>query len=254
VPVIALPLVVRCALWGTRWLGGQGDVDDLVRTVHAGAVTDVAGPFSETLRGWAEQGETAVFLALPRPGLLTGMPRAHPATTAAATHAGQAAYAPTVGGALIPTLTRFGPEGDTGVLATWAAYETEPVPRHVAEALDAGDLSRRLSEAVQEATTRLAMLGGIPWRAGETTPPPRASVPGLPAGMAPRSLHLLDRAADVRAVAMAGIRVEEDGAALDATTSVERVAVLRRLLIEAEAALVGATNVLAMSLAGWRPA
>ena len=53
---------------------------------------------------------------------------------------------------------------------------------------------------------------------------------------------------------MGGIRVEEDGAALDDPTSVERVAVLRRLLIEAEAALVGATNVLAMSLAGWRPA
>ncbi|HOV02555.1 MAG TPA: hypothetical protein PLZ83_04945, partial [Dermatophilaceae bacterium] len=122
--MLALPIVVRCALWGTRWLGGRGDLDDVVGNVHSGAVTDIAGPFEATLRDWAERGETAVFLALPRPGLLTGMPRAPLAVTAAATEAGQAAYAPTVGGALVPTLNRFGPEGDTGVLATWAAYET----------------------------------------------------------------------------------------------------------------------------------
>ena len=253
-PVLALPLVVRCALWGTRWLGGRGDIDDVVGNVHSGAATDIAGPFKVTLRDWAERGETAVFLALPRPGLLTGMPRAPLAVTAAATDAGQAAYAPTVGGALVPALTRFGPEGDTGVLATWAAYETEPVPRHIAEAPDVGDLSRRLTEAVLEATTRLATVGGIPWRGGEATPPPRARVPGLPPGLAPRPLHLLDRAGDVRALALAGLGVEESGAALDASTSAERTAVLRRLLAEAEATLVGATNVLSMSLAGWRPA
>lgn len=254
VPVVALPLVLRCALWGTRWLGGRGDLDDIVQNVHAGTVTDMAGPFQATLRTWADQGETAVFLALPRPGQLMGMPRAHLTTTAAGTDAGQAAYAPTVGGALVPTLTRFGPEGDTGVLVTWAAHQTEPVPRHIAEAPDVGDLSRRLTEAVQEATTRLATVGGIPWRGGEATPPPRASVPGLPPGLAPRPLHLLDRAGDVRALALAGIGVENSGAALDATTSVERAAILRRLLIEAEATLVGATNILAMSQAGWRPA
>ena len=119
---------------------------------------------------------------------------------------------------------------------------------------DVGDLSRRLTEAVLEATTRLATVGGIPWRGGEATPPPRASVPGLPHGLAPRPLHLLDRAGDVRALALAGLSVEESGAALDASTSAERTAVLRRLLTEAEATLVGATNVLAMTVAGWRPA
>ena len=87
-PVLALPIVVRCALWGTRWLGGRGDLDDVVGNVHSGAATDIAGPFKVTLRDWAERGETAVFLALPRPGLLTGMPRAPLAVTAAATEAG----------------------------------------------------------------------------------------------------------------------------------------------------------------------
>ena len=253
-PVLALPIVVRCALWGTRWLGGQGDLDDVVGNVHAGAATDIAGRFEATLRDWAERGETAVFLALPRPGLLTGMPRAPLAVTAAATEAGQAAYAPTVGGALVPTLTRFGPEGDTGVLVTWAAHQTEPVPRHIAEAPDVGDLSRRLTEAVQEATNRLATVGGIPWRGGEANPPPRSSLPGLPRGLAPRPVHLLDRAVEVRALALSGLHVEAKGAALDATTSAVRTATLRALLVEAEAAVVGATNVLAMSIAGWRPA
>ena len=60
----------------------------------------------------------AVFRARPRPGLLTGMPRAPLAVTGAGRGAGQAAYGPAVGGALGPALTRFGPEGDTGVLAT----------------------------------------------------------------------------------------------------------------------------------------
>jgi hypothetical protein len=124
----------------------------------------------------------------------------------------------------------------------------------VAEATDIRDLSRRLTEAVQEATNRLVTVGGIPWRSGEANPPPRANVPGLPSGLPPRPLHLLDRAVEVRALALSGLEVEGRGAALDATTSAVRTATLRALLVEAEAALVGATNVLAMTIAGWRPA
>ena len=67
-------------------------------------------------------------------------------------------------------------------------------------------------------------------------------------------MHLLDRAVEVRALALSGLDVEAKGAALDATTSAVRTATLRALLVEAEAAVVGATNVLAMSIAGWRPA
>ena len=51
----------------------------------------------------------------------------------------------------------------------------------------------------------------------------------------PATTYLLDRAGDVRALALAGLGVEESGAALDASTSAERTAVLRRLLTEAEA-------------------
>lgn len=124
----------------------------------------------------------------------------------------------------------------------------------MAESTDLRDLSRRLAEAVQEATERLATVGGIPWRGGEANPPPRSSLPGLPPGLAPRPVHLLDRAVEVRALALSGLDVEAKGAALDATTSAVRTATLRALLVEAEAAVVGATNVLAMSIAGWRPA
>lgn len=217
-------------------------------------MTDCGGPLDETLRDWQTYGETAVFLALPRPGVPAGMPRTDRLSLAEAAEAGQAAYAPTVGGLLVPRLTPFGPDGDPGLLVEWTAYDAEPVPRHVAESTDLRDLSRRLAEAVQEATERLATVGGIPWRGGEANPPPRSSLPGLPPGLAPRPVHLLDRAVEVRALALSGLDVEAKGAALDATTSAVRTATLRALLVEAEAAVVGATNVLAMSIAGWRPA
>ncbi len=253
-PVLALPLSVCVALWATRWLADHGEVEDVVHKSHAGAVTDCGGPLDETLRDWQTYGETAVFLALPRPGVPAGMPRTDRLSLAEAAEAGQAAYAPTVGGLLVPRLTPFGPDGDPGLLVEWTAYDAEPVPRHVAESTDLRDLSRRLAEAVQEATERLATVGGIPWRGGEANPPPRASLPGLPPGLAPRPVHLLDRAVEVRALALSGLDVEAKGAALDATTSAVRTATLRALLVEAEAAVVGATNVLAMSIAGWRPA
>lgn len=252
--MLALPLSVRVALWATRWLAGECVIEDVVRHSHVGAVTECAGPIEKTLQDWSDDGETAVLFALPRPGLLAGMPRTNRLVLAEAAEAGQAAYAPSAGGLLVPKLTPFGPDGDPGLLVEWTAYDAEPVPRHVTEATDLRDLSRRLAEALQETTDRLATVGGIPWRGGEANPPPRATLPGLPRGLAPRPVHLLDRAVEVRALALRGIEVEQGGAALGATTSAVRTATLRALLVEAEAALVGATNVLAMSIAGWRPA
>jgi len=252
--VADLPLALRLALWGTRWLHGQATVEEVVERTHAGLVTDATGDVETVLADWAEAGETAVFLAIPRPGAPAGMPPAHPDALGAATAAGQAAYAPTVGGLLVPAVAGFGSDGDRGLLASWTAYPAQPVPRHVAEATDLRDLSRRLAEAVQETTERLAAAGGIPWRGWEATTEPRRHVPGLPDRLAPRAVHLLDRADTVAGLAVAGLEVESDGAALDASTSLVRATALRRLLAEAQDVLVGATNVLAMEIAGWRPA
>ncbi|MFZ1287791.1 MAG: hypothetical protein WAR57_12235, partial [Candidatus Phosphoribacter sp.] len=223
--------------------------------VHAGLATAVAGPLVQTLRAWRGAGETAVFAALPRPGHLAGMPRAALDVLAAASAAGECVIAPSVGGLLVPTCSAFGTDGDRGVLAQWAAYDGLALPRHVSEATDLGELSRRLAEAMQEATSTLRSVGGLPWRGDEAHPQPtRGHQTPMPRGIAPKALNLMQRSDRIRALALDGLSMEADGPALDATTSAARAAALRGVVTAADAALAGATNVAVMALAGWRPA
>ena len=71
----ALPLSVRFALWGTVAVQGGIDPDDAVTSAHRDVDHVTAEP-ARRLELWRDFGETAVLVALPRPGDLTGMPRA----------------------------------------------------------------------------------------------------------------------------------------------------------------------------------
>ena len=139
-------------------------------------------------------------------------------------------------------------------MLTWTAHPADPIPRHTVEALDLRELGRALAEALREATSALEAAGGIPWRAWEPHPRPDAQEAILPDGLPARGLALLVQAATVHALALDGLELEQLGPALDAGTSTARSGALRRLLDVAAAALVGATHVCAMVLAGSRPA
>ncbi len=251
--MIALPLCARAALWATAVLTGRTPLDQARSRAYAG-VTDVTGTLPEP-DSWPARGETAVLLALPRPGSFIGMPRAPRESLAAALDAGECLVAPTVGGVLVPTIEQFGPVGDTGRLLTWTDHPAEPLPRHVVEALDLSELDRSLTEVVRDAAERVQALGGIPWRPPVMTTRRtdiRATV--LPDSVPPRAARLLVDAAVVHAVALDGLALEQDGAAADAATSSQRAAVFRTVLDTANDTLAGAVNVAAMALAGWRPA
>lgn len=248
----ALPLSARAAIWASAVLAGRVEVEHARSRAHAG-VTDVVGTLPEP-GSWPPAGERVVLVALPRPGSFSGMPRAPRLSLAAALDAGECLVAPTVGGLLVPQLRSFGPPGDEGRLLTWTAHPADPIPRHTVEALDLRELGRALAEALLEATSALEAAGGIPWRAWEAHPRPDAQEAILPDGLPARGLALLVQAATVHALALDGLELEQLGPALDAGTSTARSGALRRLLDVADDALVGATNVCAMVLAGWRPA
>ncbi|PID97110.1 MAG: hypothetical protein CSA84_01835 [Actinomycetales bacterium] len=251
--MIALPLSARAALWATAVLHGRAPLDQARSRAYAG-VTDVTGTLPEP-DSWPARGETAVLLALPRPGSFTGMPRAPRESLTVALDAGECLVAPTVGGVLVPTIEEFGPVGDTGRLLTWTAHPAEPLPRHVVEAVDLRELDRSLTGVVRDATERVEALGGIPWRSPAMTTNRtdiRAAV--LPDGVPPRAARLMIDAAVVHAVALEGLAEEHGGAATDAATSSQRAAVFRTVLDTADDTLAGAVNVAAMVLAGWRPA
>ena len=142
VGVSELPASVRLALWVTAaWRGDLPTRDALARSFPD--LDHVAGDLAR-LDVWRDLGEGALFVALPRPGDVSGMPRASTAATAHAAEAGECVYVAGIGGVLVPTLSTFGPEGDVGHRVDWTAYEADPVPRHRLEMLDLRDVERTL--------------------------------------------------------------------------------------------------------------
>jgi hypothetical protein len=244
-PVLAAS--VRLSLWGTLAFGGSVSAEEAVRRATPHATDHLGG--AEVLRDWRAAGATLLVPCLPRPGRLHGMPSSSPEGLGGALDAHQCVVAVPIGGLLVPTVTRFGPAGDEGVLATWTAYPSGQVARHILEATDLGELAGSLATALADATQALEATGGVPWQ-GFTTGS-ATHLPGLPDGLAPRAVALVDRAARVALICADGLDSEASGAALDATTSARRAGLLRDLRHEAERALVGATTVAAMRLAGW---
>ncbi len=250
-----LPVSVRLAVWASAAFHGHLDLDEAIARAHPD-LDDYAGDLSR-LHLWRELGESAVLVALPRPGDLTGMPRAAIDVSSAAAAAGECVYVAGRGGLLVPALSSFGPEGDRGTAAEWTAYDSEPLARHVLESVSLGDLERGLARAIHESATTLEEIEGRPWSSQPREDAERrlaADSLGLPSVLAGRAVRLLGTAARVGVIADEGLRLAYAGPALDLHSSTLRETGLRRLQTAADAALAGATNVAVMQVAGWRPA
>jgi hypothetical protein len=267
---------VRLALWVTHaWTDGAGRGSLLEQTL-ARALPDaeyVAGDV-QRLDLWHELGESALLVALPAPGDLRGMPSAGPDAVGAAAAAGECVYVPGLGGMLVPTVTTFGAESagaesagapsgpaarrrslDVGTRVDWTAYDSDPVPRHRVEALDAGQLERSLRELVAEATAGLERVGGRPFAHRMGRELADAAAGGrwaLPPGLPPRADRVIRLAGTVSAVA--GVALETPDDSLSVTTSTQRRQVLQRLRRGSERALADAASAACAAIAGWVPA
>jgi hypothetical protein len=250
----ALPLSVRFALWATVSVRGDLDPDDAVASAHVD-VDDVSGEPAGRLELWRDFGESAVLVALPRPGDLTGMPVAGPDGAGAAADAGECVFVPGMGGLLVPTISAFGPEGDEGTAVDWGAYDSEPVPRHRLEALSLRELDHELAEAVRDGSATLEAVDGLPWSAQPREHTERRlemRTWGVPPETSPRALRVMLTAARVAIIVDEGLRLAATPS-LDVHSSGRREAGLRSLQSVADRALAGASNLAAMELAEWRP-
>lgn len=250
----ALPLAVRFALWATVSVRGEVDPDDAVVAAHRD-VDDITGEPAGRLELWRDFGESAVLVALPRPGDLTGMPRSGLDGAGAAADAGECVFVPGMGGLLVPTLTSFGPEGDEGTSVDWAAYDSEPVARHRLEALSLRELDHELVAAVSDGAAALEAVDGLPWSAQPREQTERRlemRTWGVPPATSPRALRVMLMAARVGVIVEEGLRLAATPA-LDVHSSGRREAGLRSLQTVADRVLSGATNLAVMELAGWRP-
>ena len=250
-----LPVSVRLAVWATAAFHGHLELDEAIARSHPD-LDHYTGDLSR-LDLWRDLGESAVLAALPRPGDLTGMPRATVDVSGAAAAVGECVYVAGMGGLLVPTLSSFGPDGDVGTAVEWTAYDSEPVARHVLESITLGDLERDLTRATHESATALEEVEGRPWSGSPRHDAERRLGEdriGLPSLLAPRAVRLIVMAARVAVIADEGLRLAATGPALDLHASTRREAGLRVLQSAADAAMAGATNVAVMQVAGWRPA
>ncbi len=240
-----LPASVRVALWATEALHGRLPVDQLPR--RALPDVDECAGLVEQVRLWAGLGERAVLVALPRPGDLSGMPQGPVDLVAAATRSEECVFVPALGGALVPELTTFGPEGDRGWMATWTAYPSEPVATHRVEALDLGQTELALRRELADLTEALVRAGSpafgpVAERGAARARAARAAADwGLPDGLPPRATRVVDLAGTVLVLADAGLDTVPHS--LDSSSAVGRGEVLRRLRSHAARALAEATNV-----------
>jgi hypothetical protein len=254
--VSELPASVRLALWVTAsWRGDLGTTDALKRAFPD--LDHVAGDLAR-LDVWRDLGERALFVALPRPGDVSRMPRGSVAATAHAADTGECVFVAGIGGVLVPTLSEFGPEGDVGLRADWTAYEADPVPRHRMEMLDLREIERELMTRLREHTAGFETVGGHPWgheARAEAQADLDATLWGIPDATSGRALRIMSLAANLSRLARRAANVTTFGSGgLDAGTATSRGVLLRDLAADADAALADATNVAVMSIAGWRPA
>lgn len=247
-----LPVSVRLALWATAAYAGQLPVEAVVGRAHPD-LDHVAGDL-DSLVLWRELGERAVLVALPRPGNLSGMPRGSAELIAAATEARECVYVPGVGGALVPTIESFGPAGDRGTQVTWTAYDADPVPTHVLEALSLGEIELRFRQDLRDATVRIDSLGTKPWNPGlrsmvDDVP---SGAWGLPTGLPPRAQRLMEAAAQIGAATELGLTARAESQVLTSALTEQRRRLLTDLDAIADAAMAAAATVSALHLGGLR--
>lgn len=252
-----LPASVRVALWVTRAWAGASDLEEALR--RAMPDMDHIDGDLDRLALWQDVGETALLVALPAPGDLSGMPGARAGALGAAAAVGECVFVPGLGGMLVPSLESYGATGgdalDVGTRVDWVAHEADPVPRHVVEALDGSYLERALRERLLESTDLLTAVGGRPFAERAARDVADAALGGqwgLPSGLPPRPARVITLAGTVLTAAEVALAAPDD--ALDSTSSSRRRAVLRDLERTASRTLAGATNLACAMLAGWRPA
>lgn len=246
-----LPASVRVSLWGTAALAGTLALSE----VAARALPDVdhVEGLEPGLRLWQDLGERLVLVALPRPGDLTSMPRGPAELSAAATEAQELVYVTGIGGALVPQIEAFGPEGDQGWAARWTAHDADPVPQHVVQQLSLPDVELELRREVAALTTALGDAAGGPLSGHGMESLARERLDtewGLPPGLPPRAIRVIELAGAMSSLAHTGL--DHRLHSIDSSATLGREHLLRQLHDAATRALVSATNVGALHLAGWR--
>lgn len=247
-----LPASVRLALWATSAYAGHVDLGEAVR--RALPDLDHVEGATEPLQLWSDLGEQVVCVALPRPGQIATMPRSRADLVAAATESGECVFVPALGGALVPTIESYGPEGDTGWRATWVRYDADPVPVHQLAALDEREIERDLRAHLADLTQELDALD-LSTLAGSDArqkADERAAITtwGLPPGLAPRALRVIMLAGAVAAACEIGL--DQAPPTVDVGSHGRRERLLRDLLAVAETCLAGAATAAAQDLAGLR--
>lgn len=270
-----MPAAVRLSLWVTTFWSeqlergsgrsGLSTLDEAVRLAQRDL--DVCEMPLDRLHLWSDLGEQALFVALPGPGRLTGLPRCDCAAQTAAITAGEAVFVAGLGGLLTPTFDTFGRSDDQGWRVTWTAFDASPVPRHEFEMLDLRELDRQLREAVLDSAraldrATLAPLGSTgagrtqDWSGRNsadlsTITRARMADPawGLPPQTPPAAARVMQSAARLSIAASEG---RQAGPALQSAGSMIREQALAGLAATADEVLAGAANVAAMTIAGWR--
>jgi hypothetical protein len=246
-----LPASVRVALWATAAFAGRVELEDVPRLAMPDL--DHVDGLVPQLGLWRDFGERLVLVALPRPGDLTSMPGGPAELRDAATQAEEMVYVTGLGGALVPDIRPFGPEGDQGWEAQWAAYDADPVPQHVVQRLSLPDVELQLRREIGALTSDLGRAPGQPLSSHGLDEAVRRSLNtswGLPDGLPPRAVRVIELAGAITGLAATGLDHRLHSA--DSSSTLQREEVLRQLHDRAAHALVSATNVGALHLAGWR--
>ncbi len=246
-----LPASVRVALWSTAALAGGLDLKEVPH--RAMPDLDHVEGLLPQLSLWRDLGERLVLVALPRPGDLTSMPSGPAALVAAATEAEELVYVTGLGGALVPDIREFGPEGDQGWEARWTAYDADPVPQHVVQQLSLPDVELQLRREIGALTSELGNAPGQPLSGHGLENAVREGLDtdwGLPDNLPPRAVRVVELAGAITGLAAAGL--DHRLHSVDSSSTLQREQILRRLHDHASHALVAAVNVAALHLAGWR--
>lgn len=204
------------------------------------------------LRGWNNVGEQVVLVALPRPGHHHGMPSGPVDLLAAAQAAEEVIFVPGVGGALVPRVSSFGPAGDQGWRVDWQPYSCDPMPRHVVQAMSVSEVELRLRTTVAQLTDQLSLTPGTPMAGAAAELSARRGVHdawGMPPGLPRRCVKVVELAGSV--LHLSDLGLAEGMQSVDSASTTAREALLRQLRDEAASALATATNVAALSYAGW---
>ncbi|HET7304086.1 MAG TPA: hypothetical protein VFJ12_05990 [Segeticoccus sp.] len=249
-----LPVSVRLALWCTAAYAGQLPLERALARAHPDL--DHVGGDLARLQLWRDLGEPTVLVALPRPGDVTGMPSSSLDLIGAATAVGECVFVPGIGGALVPAVEEFGPEGDRGTQVTWTAYDCDPVPTHRVEALSLGEVEMRLRQDLIARTDDLEELDVRPWAGSDMRRIADERLAhrtwGVPEDVPRRALRVLSLAGTVTETV--DLAVESGPEGLNTVASVEHRRVLMDLRHVAERALADATNVAVLTIAGALPA